>query len=274
MDEKLDILLSNTADVSLRRRAKWIINNLHPKIGERIIDLGCGDGFYIYLLSNLGLDIELYGLDNDQNSLKSALKNIKSKEVKFKKADLMKKLSFPDEYFHGIVMSEVMEHLPDDYKCMKEANRILKKNGRIVISVPNNNYPFFWDPINWILERVFKTHIKSGFWAGVWNQHIRLYSEANLKLVLEESGFKKIKISKLTHYCLPFNHHIINLGARILANKITPSFLKQRASKFNSIVKNKRAGFNFFSILFKFDKLNNNWNGQGATVSLLASATK
>src|SRR3990167_3457337 len=105
-------------------------------------------------------------------------------------------------------MSEVMEHLPDNIKCMKEVRRVLKKNGRLVLSVPHINYPFFWDPINWVLQRTLKIHIKSGFWAGIWNQHLRLYTDKIVNSVLKESGFKNIKTEKLTHICLPFNHHL------------------------------------------------------------------
>ncbi len=148
------------------------------------------------------------------------------------------------------------------------------ENGRVVLSVPHIDYPFLWDPVNWILQRVLNTHIKSGFWAGIWNQHIRLYSSKNLKNVLEESGFKNIKVSKLTHFSLPFNHHIINLGARILTNKNIPSVLKKKVSKFSSSEKEQKKGFSPFGIIFKFDSLNDNWDGVGGAVSLVAVGEK
>lgn len=274
MDKKLRSLLQNTADIALRRRAKWIIEKLDPKKGEKILDLGCGDGFYLHLLSNLDLEIELVGSDYDKNALNSAQKNLNTNKIKLVQADLMKKLPFPNDYFDGIIMSEVLEHLQDDVKGMKEVRRILKKGGRVVLSVPNIDYPFFWDPINWIIQRIFKTHIKSGFWAGIWNQHLRLYSTTQVRSVLDKSGFKNIKTATLTHFCLPFNHHIINLGARILAYKKVPSILKKQVSKFNRLEVNKERKFNLFWVLFKFDNLNNTWDRKGGAISLVASATK
>ncbi len=273
MDRDLDILLRNTADIALRRRVSWLIKNLKPKNGERILDLGCGDGFYLYLLSHLDLKLILHGVDYDKHALNSAKKNLDPNKVKLSQADLMKRLPFSDEFFDGIVMSEVMEHLPDDIKGLKEVRRVLKKNGRLVLSVPHLNYPFSWDPINWILQRSLKTHINSGFWAGIWNQHLRLYSDENLNSVLKISGFKDIKTKKLTHYCLPFNHHLINLGARLLASKNAPSIFKKKMSKFEQ-KNNTTSSFNPFWVIFKFDILNDSWNGIGGAVSLVASAKK
>ncbi len=277
MNDKIDNLLSRTGDVALRRRARWIINNLKLKNGERILDVGCGDGFYLYLLSNLNQNLILFGVDKDKKALNSAKRNLDTEKIKLINVDLMEKLPFSDNFFDRIIMSEVMEHLPDDLKCMRDIKRVLKKDGKIYISVPHINYPFFWDPVNWILQRIFKTHIKSGFWAGIWNQHIRLYTSENLRSVLEESGFNDIKIISLTHFCLPFNHHIINFGARILAVKNAPSFFKKQVSKFSPSkreYKKQGTSFNPFWVIFKFDILNDKWKGPGSAVSLVAIAKK
>lgn len=274
MTQIIDSLLSHTGDIALRRRAKWIINNLKPKDGECILDLGCGDGFYLYLLSNLNQNLILFGVDNDRKALNSAKRNLNLNKIKLVQTDLMEKLPFSNNFFDGIIMSEVMEHLPSDLKCMKDVRRVLKKDGKILLSVPHINYPFFWDPVNWVLQRIFKTHIESGFWAGIWNQHLRLYSRENLRSILKKSGFSDIMVTRLTHYCLPFNHHIINLGARILAAKNTPSFFKKKASKFNPSDKKQRVGFNPFWMIFKFDILNDKWEGSGSAVSLVAIAKK
>lgn len=47
-------------------------------------------------------------------------------------------LSFSDESFDVIVSCDVFEHVSDIDKCMSEANRILKKNGKMILSVPFN----------------------------------------------------------------------------------------------------------------------------------------
>lgn len=274
MKTDLTNLLSKTGDVALKRRAKWIIERLNSKKGDKILDVGCGDSFYLYLLSSLNLEVDLTGIDFDARALVSARKNLKDKKVTLIKSDLMKKIPFVDESFDKVLACEVIEHLPDDIKGLKEVYRVLKPGGKIVISVPHQNYPFLWDPINWLLERLIGKHIKNGFWAGIWHQHLRLYTPLQLASILKETGFKKIDMKLMTHYCLPFNHYLINLGARILADKQFSSLLKKEFSKFGSSKNKQVSKINLLKIFFLFDKLNDSWDGRGSAVSLVASAIK
>lgn len=269
--EKLDQLLSNTGDMALKRRAKRLIEELGPKPGGRILDAGCGDGFYLHLLSNLG-EFELVGLDSDPRALESARKNLKGRKVKLVEGDVLK-TPFKDNYFDKIICSEVLEHLSDDLAGLKELKRVLKPGGTLMITVPNHNYPFLWDPVNWVLERVFKTHIKSGFWAGIWNQHLRLYYPGELRRSVEDAGFKVEKFECLTHYCLPFNHYLLNLGARILATERLPRAVTCSVSKYS-----ERHQEPFFQrvleILNKLDALNNRTLRQKSAVGILVKAGK
>ena len=52
-EEFVDKLLLNVGDIALRRRSKSILMNIDPKDGDNILEVGCGDGFYLYVLSNL-----------------------------------------------------------------------------------------------------------------------------------------------------------------------------------------------------------------------------
>src|SRR3989344_3027082 len=183
MDRKiLSLLLKNTCDMALKRRAKEIIEEINPSEGERILEVGCGDGNYLHLLSSMGFKrLSLIGVDIDENSLKSAKRNLKGRRIKLLKADVLGKLPFAANTFDKIIMSEVCEHLSDDVKGLTEVKRVLRKGGILVVTVPNHNYPLLWDPVNWILEHFFNTHVSSGFWAGLWNQHLRLYKPHEIK---------------------------------------------------------------------------------------------
>src|SRR5258708_2618194 len=141
IQKRLEKLLDNVGDMALKRRAKKIVLETNPLDGDNILDLGCGDGFYLHLLSNLGLDLKLTGSDFDEAALIVAKKRFKGSGIKFVKGDLMSKLPFKDKVFDKIVMSEVAEHLPNDLKGLKEVFRILKPNGVLCITVPNANYP-------------------------------------------------------------------------------------------------------------------------------------
>lgn len=252
----LEQLLVNVGDMALKRRARKLIQGLNPTDGERILDVGCGDAFFLHLLSNLKINLKLYGSDIDIKALSSAQKNLKGKKIIFKEADLMKKLPFDDDFFDKVIMAEVAEHLPNDVKGLKEINRVLKKGGLLSLSVPNKNYPLLWDPPNWILERTQKKHIKSGFWAGIWNQHVRLYSPEQIKKVAEKAGFDVIICEPITWWSLPFNHHLINLAARALYREGTPPEVISALSKYDAPKKRSPYVDILFGIINANDRIN------------------
>jgi ubiquinone/menaquinone biosynthesis C-methylase UbiE len=270
---KFEKLLQNTGDMALKRRALNVINELELKNGDRVLDVGCGDGYYLHLLSNLGMDLKLTGTDFDEAGLKKAKSNLNGK-IPLYKADLMKKLPFKTNSFDKIVMSEVIEHLPDDTKGLKEVYRVLKVDGTLCLTVPNHNYPLLWDPINWLLEHFFGFYIKSGFFAGIWNQHERLYTPKQIKRVVEKTGFKANIVKSLTWWCLPFNHYIVNLVARFLAHSDLSSEKNKALSKYTKNPKRPillNAAFVFVNLL---DRLNDIWQPSGRGVSIFVRATK
>lgn len=272
--EKIEKLLANTGDMALKRRARRIVEELDPKEGERILDVGCGDGYYLHLLSNLGLKLDLTGADFDPNALASAKRNLKGKKIKFFQADLMKELPFKSESFDKAVMSEVAEHLPDDVKGLKEVRRVLKPGGTLVLTVPNANYPFLWDPVNWILEHLFNTHIKTGFWAGIWNQHIRLYTSQEIARVVEKAGFKVERVESLTFWCLPFNHNLMYFAARKLyGGSLSPKTVKA-ISKYEKAAKRPFLIGLAFRTVNLIDKLNDLYQPRTQGVGVLAKVFK
>lgn len=273
--KKLETLLANTGDMALKRRARRIIEELNPRDGEKILDVGCGDGFYLHLLSNLGINLKLTGADLDEKALESARKNLKGKKIKLvKNADLMKRLPFKDNSFDKIVMSEVAEHLPDDVKGLKEVKRVLRLGGTLVLSVPNHNYPFFWDPVNWTLEHLFGTHIKSGFWAGLWSQHERLYEPSEIKKVTVNAGFKVEKVESLTWWCVPFNHNLLHLAARRLyGGELSPK-MADSVSKYSLKTQKPLLIDSLFKFVNIADSLNDIYQPTDRGVGVLLIAIK
>jgi len=170
-------------------------------------------------------------------------------------------------------MSEVTEHLPNDVKGLKEVYRILKPGATLCLTVPHANYPFLWDPINKILE-LFGIHFRSGFFAGIWNQHIRLYKTDQIKAVVQKAGFKVEKLESLTFWCLPFNHYLVNLVARYLSYQYNQGTPNVSLNKFTtSPLKSFLINAAFYMINF-LDRLNNIWQPEGIGVSVFVKAIK
>ncbi len=252
--DQLNFSLKTVGDMALKRRAKKIIEGLDLKKEERILEVGCGNGYYLSLLNRLDLDLDLTGIDIDKPALIDAAKFIGDKSVKLILAD-GSKIPFLNNSFDKVVMSEVIEHVDNEEVVLKEVFRVLQKDGILSLTTCNIDYPFFWDPLNWILQHFFNTHIKSGFWAGIWNQHSRLYKKNYIEKLVSRMGFEIDNVESLTYWCLPFNHYIVNLIAKLFYSHKLPASISAGMNKFKN---NKQpALINFgFRLINLFDKLN------------------
>ncbi|RJR25944.1 class I SAM-dependent methyltransferase [Candidatus Microgenomates bacterium] len=234
--------LKTEPDPAFARRAEIIIENLELKKGDKVIDIGCGRGFYINFLSQLNLGLEIFGIDQNEKYLKVAKKNLGGKKVFLNRGNALN-LPFKANFFDKVIASEILEHINDDVKALEEMYRVLKPGGIILISVPNQNYPFFWDPLNWTLERVFRKHIPSHLWwlAGIWADHVRLYKERELKEKLKKAGFRIKGFWCATHFCFPFSHFILygigkNLVEKGLLKDFNRFYRDDNQSFFNKIL--------------------------------------
>lgn len=95
--------------------------------GKRILDFGCATGGYCLELKKLGF--ECVGIDINEEYIKIA-------QQKGVEAHLIKdRLPFNDNSFDTVIMFEILEHVQDPDRILKEAKRVAKKN--ILITVPN-----------------------------------------------------------------------------------------------------------------------------------------
>lgn len=255
--EKFYELTSNVGDMALKRRIKTIIEYLDMKPKDRILDCGCGNGFHLMIIHNLG-ESKLYGFDLDKKLLIKAKKKIGNPSVKLTYGEIYQ-IPYQDASFDKIVLSEVLEHIPDDLMALREVSRVLKKKGLLIITVPNHNYPFLWDPVNKLLEFFTSKHISHGFWAGIWNMHLRLYKRNEIIELVRKANFEIEEIENLTHYCFPFNHVILYGLKRMLDKDILPKRISHTADKFawNKSEQSRLVKIGY-SLLNKFDGLNEN----------------
>jgi ubiquinone/menaquinone biosynthesis C-methylase UbiE len=114
--------------------------------GERILDYGCGNGRLAgFLEGGYG---EYKGVDISRNLIDIANQRYHSEKTEFIKVDSrFKRLPFEDSYFDAVFSIAVFHHLPSKKyreKLIVELNRILKLNGKIVITVWNLWQKRFW----------------------------------------------------------------------------------------------------------------------------------
>lgn len=105
----------------------WLLANLQSGKG-RILDVGCGDSLLSHQLLRRGW--EVYAVDLEpQPGAKKLLGD------HFLKADATD-LPFPEEFFDQIIAISTLEHMRDDVACVREVSRVLKPDGKILITVP------------------------------------------------------------------------------------------------------------------------------------------
>jgi len=115
---------------------------------------------------------------------------------------------------------------------LKEVYRVLKPGGVVAITVPNHNYPFWWDPINKTLESVFHTHIGQGPLAGLWANHVRLYTADELRQAALDAGFVVEEERAFTHDSFPFIHNLVyGLGKPLLESGLMPEAMANAADR-------------------------------------------
>jgi ubiquinone/menaquinone biosynthesis C-methylase UbiE len=114
----------------LNIRFKEIMKHVKGK-PKNVLDVGCGDGDLIEQLLKKCTQV-CVGVDMRTNLKQTPQKNII-------KADA-ENLPFKDNYFDYVIMAAVLEHLPHPSEAIKEAFRVLKKDGYIIITTPNPLY--------------------------------------------------------------------------------------------------------------------------------------
>jgi len=178
-----------------------IILNLVGEFGRgKIIDIGCGDG---YITSQIFKKFkEVVGEDISKEAIKIAKR--KNSKISFMVATCTN-LPFSDNSFDTVVASEIIEHVDHNYGKMllKEARRILKHHGKIIISTLNLSNPFmkFLQVTHKNIEHL-KEYTKREF-AELISTHfkiIHLNSGVSLRIFIPTSRF--IKMPGCNNYCV------------------------------------------------------------------------
>ena len=250
---KIEEYLASEPDPAFARRAKIIIENLEISGSEKVLDVGCGRGFYLKILKGAFPKLRLFGIEINEKYLDIAGRSLAGKSVVLTLADAID-LPFKNNSFDRIIASEIIEHIKGDEKAVSEIYRTLKPGGVVIASVPN------------------KIHLPPRIWwlAGIWADHQKLYSEKELEKLFQKVGFEIGKTWKMTHYCLPFSHFVLyGLGK----NLVELGFLKD-FNRFRKI--NKPSYMNkilLWPVRF-IDRLNETRKGYKTSVNIIMKARK
>ncbi len=159
--------------------------------GDIVLDAGCGLGRHSLEFVSRGAVV--YSMDMDMDSLRKTRFSITQmkhylpdKEISYfvHSGDALM-LPFKDNSFDRIICSEVMEHVRDDERACAELSRVLKKSGRIAITVPTIFSECIYDTLT------YEYFTSPG-------GHIRKYNPGDLAHMMRRNG--------LEIYAIGFKH--------------------------------------------------------------------
>jgi ubiquinone/menaquinone biosynthesis C-methylase UbiE len=225
-------MVVNEADMSFKRRAEAVYDFLALGDGDRVLDMGCGRGFYLNFTRRLAPGADVIGAELDLPLLFTARSRVLGSRLVNANAY---RLPFNNESFDKIIFSEVIEHVPDDAAALAELYRVLRPGGIVAVTAPHANYPLFWDPINKVLEATIGRPIRRGPLAGIWANHERLYTPDALARVASDAGFVVAEMRFYTHYAFPFLHNLVyGIGKPLLERGALPESMARAADRFES----------------------------------------
>ncbi|MCF7917636.1 class I SAM-dependent methyltransferase [Candidatus Gracilibacteria bacterium] len=180
-------------DFSRTRQGDWpefdlIFPHLHK--GDRILDLGCGNGrLRKFLSSDIIPQGQYFGLDISEELLRFARTEFPKDH--FFRGDFAKKLPFGTDNFNMVISIAAFHHLlsqADQLSFLGECHRILRSGGILFLTTWKLPRKYFWSNFlagrwkNWIIPFGVEKHFRT----------YRKVSDSELRKLLKKSKFKVI----------------------------------------------------------------------------------
>lgn len=136
-------------------------------VGKRVLDIGFAQFPNPFLKDPIGVDIQIR--EKPRNYKKTYKVNL-NKE----------KLPFKDNSFDTVIAGEVIEHVENPSFLLREINRVLEDNGKLIISTPHAGY--YWE----IIRNLFFSSIKS----MDIGEHLSNWNILDFERLLRKNGFE------------------------------------------------------------------------------------
>ncbi len=168
---------------------RFLINNFYQELLQSvkhlklktILDAGCGEGFTLAKLQEKGIGRDLEGIDYSLEAINVGKKEHPS--LLLKQGNIYK-LDYKNNSFDLVICSEVLEHLENPQKALKEIIRVSKKY--ILLSVPNE--PFF------MVSNFLRGKNLSRLGNDI--EHINHWSSSSFEKFLKRNRLKPLAIKK------------------------------------------------------------------------------
>lgn len=112
--------------------------------GDAVVDVGCGSGWYLELLLRMGADVT--GVDYSAEMLRLSSARLAGWDPacwRLLQGNACA-LNLPNTRFDVAIAIGLLDYLPDPTPALRELHRVLKPNGRLIVTIPRRPSPFFF----------------------------------------------------------------------------------------------------------------------------------
>jgi 2-polyprenyl-3-methyl-5-hydroxy-6-metoxy-1,4-benzoquinol methylase len=147
--------------------------------GGRLLDIGCGGGEFLIRAKKLGWTVE--GVDFDPIAVDLARKRGLTVHL-----GSLHDQRLPSAAYNSIVMSHLIEHVPDPFALLRECHRIMKPGGRLVALTPNT-------------ESFAHGRFRENWFYLDTPRHLQLFNAASLLRLARDAGFESAEVASGCH---------------------------------------------------------------------------
>lgn len=184
------------------------------KEGSKVLDVGCATGYFAQKLKEK--DCKVWGIEMDKKA--AILAKPYCEEVIVEDIEKIEKLPKPRNFYDYILFLDVLEHLKYPDKIIQLLKPYLKKDGKIIISVPN------------IAHISIRLRLLLGSFdyerVGIMDEtHLRFFTKKTLQEFIKQAGLKLVELEYSSDFGqLPFVGRIAKKMPKIMQYKLTKSF--------------------------------------------------
>ncbi len=165
--------------LTFRRHLRPLERLMPPGEGRRLLDVGCHVGIFVEIASEHGWDA--WGVEPSHwAAVEARRRGLQVVE------GTMASAGFADGFFDVITMWDVIEHVADPMAEVREAYRLLKPGGLLVIHTMDIESPF--------------ARLMGARWPWLMEMHITYFSRRTLRMLVEKAGFQVVEIRPQGRY--------------------------------------------------------------------------
>lgn len=157
------------------------------RAGERVLDVGCGEGRFTAALAERG--VRAVGVDVAEEPLRRARARRPELDLELHRVAPAGPWPFADASFDAVWAGEVIEHVADTAGWLSELRRVLRSGGLLLLSTPAHD--LFTRLRLGVSARAFAERLDPRA------DHLRFYTRAGLRELLADFGFEDVELRGL-----------------------------------------------------------------------------